>query len=77
MEACVVKDGAVVAQGRLTEEPAATAAFVRAFLATHGATLAPGDRIIAGSVVPPVAVTPGDELIVTFGPLGELRVAFA
>jgi 2-keto-4-pentenoate hydratase len=77
MEACVVKDGAVVAQGRITEEPDATAAFVRGFLAAHGATLAPGDRIIAGSVVPPVAVTPGDQLLVTFGPLGELRVAFA
>ena len=77
MVAQVVKEGAVVAEGRITEEPALTAEFVGRFLAAHGATLAPGDRIIAGSVVPPVAVAPGDALHVTFGPLGELRVAFA
>jgi 2-keto-4-pentenoate hydratase len=68
---------AVVAEGRLSEDPATTAAFVRAYLATHGAALGPGDRIIAGSVVPPVSVTAGDELHVSFGPFGELRVAFS
>ncbi len=68
---------ALVAEGRLSEEPAATAAFVQAYLAAHGATLAPGDRIIAGSLVPPVAVAPGDELRVTFGPFGELRIGFS
>ena len=35
-----------------------------------------GDRIIAGSVVAPVAVAPGDELSVSFGPLGHLSVRF-
>ena len=78
MVATVTKGKDLVAQGgRITEDPAETVAFVRTFLATHGASLKPGDRIIAGSVLPPLAVAPGDELHVTFGPLGELRVAFA
>jgi 2-keto-4-pentenoate hydratase len=77
MAAAVTKDGAVVAEGRLTEDPAATVAFVRSFLAAHGAVLESGDRIIAGSVIPPLTVAPGDELHVSFGPLGELRVAFS
>ena len=68
---------AVVGEGRLSEEPATTAAFVRAYLGANGATLEPGDRIIAGSLVPPVAVWAGDELRVAFGPFGELRVGFS
>jgi 2-keto-4-pentenoate hydratase len=68
---------AVVAEGCLSEEPATTTAFVRGFLAAHGTAPAPGDRIIAGSLVPPVAVAPGDKLCVTFGPFGELRVSFS
>ena len=76
MVAAVTKGGEVVAEGRLTEEPATTAAFVRRYLASHGAELREGDRIIAGSVVAPVAVAPGDELSVSFGPLGALSVRF-
>jgi len=76
MVAAVTRAGAVVAEGRLVEDPATTAAFVRSYLAAHGATLEAGDRIIAGSVVAPVAVTPGDELSVSFGPLGHLSVGF-
>ena len=63
--------GEVVAEGRITEDPAQTVAFVRTFLAAHGAALEPGDRIIAGSVVAPIAVAPGDELHVDFGPAGR------
>ena len=77
VRAVVTKNGAVVAEGRITEEPAATVAVVRSFLDDHGAALAPGDRIIAGSMVAPVAVGPGDELHVAFGPLGELRLSFS
>ena len=78
MVATVTKGGEIVAEsGRITEDPAETVAFVRTFLAAHGAALEPGDRIIAGSVVPPVPVAPGDELHVSFGPLGGLRVAFS
>lgn len=68
---------AVLGEGRLSEEPATTVAFVRAYLEAHGAALAPSDRIIAGSLVAPVAVAPGDELHVMFGPFGELRVGFS
>ena len=79
MVATVTRAGraAVVAEGRITEDPAQTVAFVRTFLAAHGAALTPGDRIIAGSVVAPVAVAPGDELHVDFGRLGALRIAFS
>jgi 2-keto-4-pentenoate hydratase len=76
MVATVTKAGEKVAEGRLTEDPATTASFVRSYLAAHGAELADGDRIIAGSVVAPVAVAPGDELSVSFGALGHLSVRF-
>jgi 2-keto-4-pentenoate hydratase len=76
--ATVTKDGSLVAQdGRLTEDPATTVAFVRRFLADHGASLEPGDRIIAGSVVPPVSVAAGDSLEASFGPFGALHIAFS
>jgi 2-keto-4-pentenoate hydratase len=71
------RSGSVVAEGRITEDPADTLVFVSAFLGAHGAAPVPGDRVIAGSVVAPVAVAAGDELEVDFGPLGRLRVAFA
>ena len=77
MEATVTKDGAVIAEGALTKDPAITVAFVRSFLGAHGGVLEPGQRIICGSVVPPVAVSPGDVLDVSFGPLGALRIAFS
>jgi 2-keto-4-pentenoate hydratase len=76
MVATVTKGDEVVSEGRLTEEPATTAAFVGNYLASHGADLQEGDRIIASSVVAPVAVSPGDELSVSFGPLGHLSVRF-
>ena len=68
--------GGVVGEGRIVEDPAVTASFVRSYLQVHGAALLPGDRIIAGSVVAPVSVAPGDELAVDFGPLGQLSVRF-
>jgi 2-keto-4-pentenoate hydratase len=76
MVATVTKAGDVVAEGVLVEDPAATLLFVRSYLAAHGAALRPGDRIIGGSVVAPVVVAPGDELDVSFGPLGRLSVRF-
>jgi len=76
MVAAVTKAGAVVAEGRIVEDPATTVSFVRSYLAAHGAALEAGDRIIAGSVVAPIAVAPGDELSVSFGALGHLSVSF-
>ena len=77
MVASVTKAGVVVAEGSIVEDPATTVSFVRSFLATHGAALEPGQRIIAGSVVAPLSVAAGDELHVAFGPLGNLSIAFA
>jgi 2-keto-4-pentenoate hydratase len=77
MVATVTKDGAVVAEGRIVEDPATTVSFVRSYLAAHGAALEAGDRIIAGSVVAPIAVAPGDQFSVSFGALGHLSVGFA
>ena len=62
--------------GRLTEAPGTTVEMVRAFLSAHGAALVPGDRIIAGSLIAPLAVEPGDALTVAFGPLGQLTARF-
>jgi 2-keto-4-pentenoate hydratase len=76
VRATVTKNGEMAAEGRIAEEPAATVAFVRSFLDDHGAALAPGDRIIAGSMVAPLAVGPGDRLEVGFGPLGRLVLDF-
>jgi 2-keto-4-pentenoate hydratase len=73
----VTKNGEPAGEGSLLEDPADTAAFVESFLAAHGAELEPGQRIIAGSLAAPVPVGPGDELTVTFGPLGTLSVRFA
>jgi 2-keto-4-pentenoate hydratase len=75
--ALVTKDEGVVAEGRIVEDPATTVSFVRSFLAAHGATLEPGQRIIAGSVVAPLPVAAHDQVHVSFGPLGNLSIAFA
>ncbi len=61
-------DGAELAQGTLTEDPATTLEAVRTFLAAHGVALEPGHRVIAGSLIPPLPVTPGANLV------GLLRV---
>jgi 2-keto-4-pentenoate hydratase len=73
----VSKGGAVVAEGHPVEDPVETVAFVHRFLARHGAMLETGHRVIAGSMVAPIAVAPGDQLEVDFGPLGFLSVRFA
>jgi 2-keto-4-pentenoate hydratase len=64
------------ASGQLTESPATTIDVVRSFLATYGSELAPGDRIIAGSLIAPLSVEPGDAVDVSFGPLGQLTARF-
>jgi 2-keto-4-pentenoate hydratase len=68
---------AELAQGALTEEPAVTLEAVATFLARHGAKLEPGHRVIAGSLIPPLALAAGDSLSVDFGRLGSLGVTFS
>ena len=75
VRAVVTKNGEVAAEGRIAEEPAATAAVVRSFLTTTGWR----SRLGTGS-------SPGRwwhrwpwprrRREVTFGPLGALRVGF-
>jgi 2-keto-4-pentenoate hydratase len=72
----VRRAGERVASGQLTEQPAVTVGVVRSFLDAHGATLMPGERIIAGSLIAPMAVAPGDDITVSFGSLGLLGVNF-
>jgi 2-keto-4-pentenoate hydratase len=72
----VVRDGEQIADGRLGERPEATIGVVRSFLDAHGARLRPGERIIAGSLIAPMDIAPGDRLDVSFGALGSLSVAF-
>jgi 2-keto-4-pentenoate hydratase len=51
--------------------------FVADFLARFGEGLRAGDRIIAGTLTPPVPAGPGDVIAVELGPLGSVRIAFA
>jgi 2-keto-4-pentenoate hydratase len=74
LEGVVKVEGQAVAGGTLTEPPAVTIAFVQTFLADHGAVLAPGDRIIAGSLIPPMTIGSGDHYDIDFGPLGSIGV---
>lgn len=50
---------------------------VARWLAAEGEALAPGDVVIAGTLVPPVPVAAGETLVVDFGPLGRIEQAFA
>jgi 2-oxo-hept-3-ene-1,7-dioate hydratase len=69
-------DGDVRATGTLDEPPSVTVEVVRGFLGTHGATLEAGQRIIAGSLITPLAVAAGDQFEIDFGPLGKLEITF-
>jgi 2-keto-4-pentenoate hydratase len=77
LEVLVTRAGEEVARGGPIEDPEASVDVVGSFLRAHGAALAPGDRIIAGSLTPPLAVAPGDHLDVSYGPLGSLGVSFS
>jgi 2-keto-4-pentenoate hydratase len=59
-----------------TEDPAETVARVAGFLAAHGAQLRPGERIIAGTLVTPIPVGPGDEVEVDLAALGTIGLRF-
>jgi len=57
-------------------DPAAGVQHVATFLAAFGETLRAGEVIILGSLVPLIAVAPGDALTHAVDPLGTLAVAF-
>jgi len=44
--------------------------------APHGIGLEPGQVILAGSFTRPVVVTPGDNILADYGPLGRIEVDF-
>jgi 2-keto-4-pentenoate hydratase len=50
---------------------------VARLLGAAGERLEPGDRIIAGSITPQVAVEPGDEVAVEISGLGSVEVSIA
>jgi 2-keto-4-pentenoate hydratase len=58
-------------------DPAEVVRFVAGYLEPHGAQVEPGEVMIAGSLTPPVPVSPGDRFEVDLGPLGTLTVEFA
>ena len=73
-ECRVVLDGEETASAPVDCDVDGTAAFVAGYLARHGARLAPGEVIIAGSLTPPLPVTPGTRVEVEVGELGSVAV---
>lgn len=61
----------------LTGEIWSVVAAAAATLAAAGESIRSGDVVITGSVVPPLAVRPGDDVVVELDSLEALRVAFA
>lgn len=57
-------------------DPDEVIAFVSRELAEVGETVLPGDKIIAGSLTPPVAVEPGDRVGVQMDNLGMIQLFF-
>ena len=57
-------------------DPEDVIAFVARELAEVGETLLPGDKIIAGSLTPPVEIAPGDLVGVQMDNLGMIQLVF-
>jgi 2-keto-4-pentenoate hydratase len=75
----VTFNGEAFGEGNPLEATLDPVAIVRVIARTIGAggeRLRPGDAIIAGTLVPPPVVSPGDELAVDLGPLGSLSLRF-
>jgi 2-keto-4-pentenoate hydratase len=73
----VVTDGEAVAGGGLLERPEVTVEVVRTFLNHYGARLQAGERIIAGSLIAPLTIAPGDRVDVSYGAFGSIGIAFS
>jgi len=75
----VERGGEVEAEVDLAEkvgDPAATIALVGGRLEEMGEALAPGDRIIAGSLTPILWAEPGSGVALDLGPLGAVALRF-
>jgi 2-keto-4-pentenoate hydratase len=59
-----------------TLDPVDVVRLIARTIGVGGERLRNGDVIIAGSLVPPPVVSPGDELAVDLGPIGSLSLAF-
>ncbi|HKX75234.1 MAG TPA: fumarylacetoacetate hydrolase family protein [Acidimicrobiia bacterium] len=74
----VVKDGELIAAGgfsfQLTGPPAEVIAHLARVVGHFGEVLRAGEVVICGSVVPPLALEPGDLVSFTIEPLGEVSV---
>lgn len=76
----VVHNGQVVAEPDAAEvvgDAQALVDLVARTLAEHGETLARGDRIILGTLVPALAAEAGDEIALDLGPSGAASARFA
>jgi 2-keto-4-pentenoate hydratase len=75
----VERDGAPEAELDLADkvgDPGGVIALVHGRLEEMGETLAPGDRIIAGSLTPILWAEPGAEVLLDMGPLGSVSVRY-
>ncbi len=76
--ACWVSaDGERVRSAEGFEDPATVLDRTASFLADHGGELSPGDRVIAGTLTPPLAVRPGQSVEASLGALGSVSLVFA
>ena len=55
--------------------PFAATAWLANTLNAQGKTLRSGDRVTTGSVIPPVALEPGQSIIADYGPLGAVSLS--
>ena len=62
---------------RVFGDPVLSLVWLANELARHGLAFAAGDIVTTGVVTDPVALGPADRALADFGPLGEVRIAFA
>jgi 2-keto-4-pentenoate hydratase len=74
----VTLNGEVLGEPALesTLDPVEVVHVIARTIGAGGELLRPGDVIIAGTLLPPPVVSPGDELGLDLGPIGSLSLAF-
>jgi 2-keto-4-pentenoate hydratase len=73
----VLRNGEEAGAAEAEVDAPAVVAFVSRFLHEYGIALRAGERIIAGSLTEPVALSPGDRIEVDVAPLGALWLTVA